>query len=204
MLRRVDRTPVELQLARHATATADRMLAEDNAVLGRFDSKRPQVEELVVKRAQRQAVGFDVWPAHVMPLDVRGFQACWGQPDSQVEPAHAAPVLIGSQHTFAEPWIATAALCVGVDRRERCRLAEIERSVKVQAEAGRNVGMQGQREVRIQHARGHRLKQAGDVAQRVVDVGGEATLDMMGAQFGQAGRDGGWAFENFAGSLQLP
>lgn len=48
MLRRVDRSPVELQLACHASATADRMLAEHHAMLGRLDGERAQVKELVV------------------------------------------------------------------------------------------------------------------------------------------------------------
>lgn len=46
MLRCVDRTSVELQLARHAPTPADRMLAEDHAVLGRFDGKRPRSKSL--------------------------------------------------------------------------------------------------------------------------------------------------------------
>ena len=49
MLGRVDRAPVELQLARHAPGTADGMLAEHHAVLGRFDGERAAVEELVVQ-----------------------------------------------------------------------------------------------------------------------------------------------------------
>ena len=44
VLRRVDRSPVELQFARHAPATADRMLAEHHAVLRRLDGERAQVE----------------------------------------------------------------------------------------------------------------------------------------------------------------
>ena len=71
MLRRVDRSSVELQLACHASVTADRMLAEHHAMLGRLDRERAQVEELVVKRAQRQPVGLDVRTADVVPLDVR-------------------------------------------------------------------------------------------------------------------------------------
>ena len=51
MLRWVDRSPVELQFARQASAAADRMLAEDSAVLGRFDGERAEVKELVVKCA---------------------------------------------------------------------------------------------------------------------------------------------------------
>ena len=41
-----------------------------------------QVEELVVKRAQGQAVGFNVRPADVMPLDVRRLQPSGGEPDA--------------------------------------------------------------------------------------------------------------------------
>ena len=44
MQRRVDRAPVELKLALHASAAADRVLAEDDAVLGWFDSEHAQVE----------------------------------------------------------------------------------------------------------------------------------------------------------------
>ena len=62
MLRRVDRASMELKLALHSAAAAGRVLAEDRAVLGRFDGEHAQVEELVVQRAQRQAVGLDVRP----------------------------------------------------------------------------------------------------------------------------------------------
>ena len=51
MLRRMDRAPVELELAFRAAATADRVLAEDHAVLRRLDSEHAQVEELVVLAA---------------------------------------------------------------------------------------------------------------------------------------------------------
>lgn len=43
MLRRMDRAPVELELASHASAAADRVLAENNAVLGWFDGEHVQV-----------------------------------------------------------------------------------------------------------------------------------------------------------------
>jgi hypothetical protein len=43
---------VELKLAFHAAAAADRVLAEDDAVLRRLDGEHAQVEELVVQRAQ--------------------------------------------------------------------------------------------------------------------------------------------------------
>jgi hypothetical protein len=49
MLRGMDRTPVKLQLTRHASATADRMLAKHHAVLRGLDGKRTQIKELVVK-----------------------------------------------------------------------------------------------------------------------------------------------------------
>ena len=53
MLRRMNRTSMELQFALHAAAPADRMLAEDDAVLCGLDSERAQIEELVVQRTQR-------------------------------------------------------------------------------------------------------------------------------------------------------
>ena len=74
MLWPMDRSPVELVLACHAPANAGRMLAEHHAMLRRLDGERTQVEELAVERAQRQAIGLDVWPADVMPLDMRRFQ----------------------------------------------------------------------------------------------------------------------------------
>ena len=44
MLRRMDRPPVELELAFHAAAVADRVLAEEHAVLRRLDSDHAQVK----------------------------------------------------------------------------------------------------------------------------------------------------------------
>ena len=61
--------------ALQAAIAADRVLAEDHPVLGRIHRERAQVEQFVVQRAQGQAVGLDVRPADVVPLDVRGFQA---------------------------------------------------------------------------------------------------------------------------------
>ena len=44
MLRRKDCPPVELKLAFHAAATADRVPSEDHAVLRRLDSEHAQAE----------------------------------------------------------------------------------------------------------------------------------------------------------------
>jgi len=44
MLRRVDRASVEPKLAVHASVAADRMLAEDHAVLRWLDSENAQIE----------------------------------------------------------------------------------------------------------------------------------------------------------------
>lgn len=46
MLRRMERALVELDLAFHALTAADRVLAEDHAVLGWLDSAHCQVELL--------------------------------------------------------------------------------------------------------------------------------------------------------------
>ncbi len=147
MLRREDRAPVELQFARHPPTTADRMLAEHHAMFGRLDCERAQVEQLVVQRALRQSVGLDVRPADVVPLDVRCLQTCGREPDAEVEPADAAPVLVGSQHLLPEAGVPATPLRVcGAGRGWRC-LAHFARPVKVQSQAGHDVGMQRQREV---------------------------------------------------------
>ena len=49
------------------------MLAEDHTVFCGLDSEYAEIEELVVQRAQGQAVGFDVGATDVVPLDVGGF-----------------------------------------------------------------------------------------------------------------------------------
>ncbi len=53
MLRRLDSTPMKLQLTMYASTPADGVLAEDDAVLCRLHGKHAQIEELVVQRAQR-------------------------------------------------------------------------------------------------------------------------------------------------------
>ena len=106
MLGRVDHAPVELQLAGHAPATADRMLTEDHAVIRRFDGESAQVEELVVKCAQRQTVGLNARPANVMPLDVRCLKSGWCQPDAKVKPADTSPVLVSAHDPFEKARIA--------------------------------------------------------------------------------------------------
>ena len=109
MLRRMDRPPMELQFTFHAPASADRMLAEDHSVRSRFDREGAQVQQLVVQRAQSQAVLLDVRSADVVPLDVGSLQPCGREPDAHVEPADAAPVLVGPQHTAAKARITKLA-----------------------------------------------------------------------------------------------
>ena len=53
MLRRMDRTPMELQFTFHAPASADRVLTEDHAMFCGLDSEHAQIEELVVQCTQR-------------------------------------------------------------------------------------------------------------------------------------------------------
>lgn len=204
MLWRMDRAPVELQLACYASATADRVLAEHHAVLERFDGERTQVKELVVQCAKRQAIGLDVWTTDVMPLNVRCLQPGWREPDAKVKSADTGPVLVRAQHPLPEGGIPATALRVCVASCGRRCLTHFARPVEVQAQAGHDVAMQGQREVGIQHAGGHGLHQARHVAQGVVDFDGEAALDVVHAQFGQAGGRASGALENLARPTQLP
>ncbi len=53
MLRRMNRTPMELQFTFHAPASADRLLADDHTVFCGTDSEHAEIEEFVVQRAQR-------------------------------------------------------------------------------------------------------------------------------------------------------
>ena len=69
----MNRTSMELQFAFHGSAAADCVLTENNAVFGRLDGEDTQIEELVVQRAQRQTVRFDVWPAARVKLLVASF-----------------------------------------------------------------------------------------------------------------------------------
>ena len=149
MLRRVDRSSVKLQLTFDTTATADRMLAEDHAVFRRFEREHAQVEELVVQRAQRQAVGLDVRPTDVMPLDVRGLQARRRVSDAQVEPADAAPLLIGTQNPLAKSWVTPATFHTGVVRDWHRAFAHFACRIKIKTHGGGDVGVQGRREVCI-------------------------------------------------------
>ena len=54
---------------------ADGVAAEDDLVVLRQHGEGAQVEDLVVQRAEREAVGHHVRPAGLEPLDVRGFEA---------------------------------------------------------------------------------------------------------------------------------
>ena len=49
--------------------------AEHDLVAPRQQGERAEVEDLVVQRAQREAVRLQVRPARLEPLDVRGFEA---------------------------------------------------------------------------------------------------------------------------------
>lgn len=87
---------------------ADGVAAEDDLVVLRQHGEGAQVEDLVVQRAEREAVGHHVRPAGLEPLDVRRFEADDVRAQAQVVPAHAAAVLVGEQHLLAEGGIAAA------------------------------------------------------------------------------------------------
>lgn len=125
MLRRVDGLPVKLQRTRHTAAAADGPLAEDDAMLRRLHGEHAQVEQLVVQRAQRQAVGFDVRPADVMSLDVRSLQARRHVAYTQVEATNAAPVLVGAQHALTKRGVAPASPVARVIDGQRCTVADL-------------------------------------------------------------------------------
>ena len=71
LLRRQQPLPVVPQLTLLAAVSVHRVLAEDDPVLGGLDRERAQVEQLVVQRAQGQAVGFDVGVIDVVPPRLR-------------------------------------------------------------------------------------------------------------------------------------
>lgn len=122
MLRRVNCTSMKLQVTLHAPTATDCVLAEDDAVLRRLDCEYTQIEELVVQRAQRQSVGFDVWTANVVPLNMCRFQARWHMPNSQVKSADTATVLVGAQHAIPEAGIAFASSRGGVLKASHCTI----------------------------------------------------------------------------------
>lgn len=66
--------------------------------------------------AQGQPVLFNVWATHGVPLNVRSFQTCWQVPQTKVKAAHAASVLIDSQHALSEGAVSLPALTMLVDR----------------------------------------------------------------------------------------
>lgn len=133
-----------------------------------------------------------------MPLDVRCLQPGLRESDGKVEPADTAPVLVRPQDALPKARVATTTLRVGVDGRERHRLAHFARSIEVQAQAGHDVAVKGQWELGIQHAGNHGLQQARCMAQGVVDLDGDAALDVVRARLAQAGHGASGTLENLA------
>ena len=153
----MDSATVKLKLARGASVSTDRMLTEDDSVRRGLDREDPKVEELVVQRAQRKAVGLDVGPAHVVPLDVRRFEACGCMSDAQVETADTASVFVGAQHTLPKGGIASPTFGGGVLGINRHAISERCGPIEIQAEGRRNIGMQGAWEAGIEYACRHGL-----------------------------------------------
>ena len=87
--------------------------AEHDLVVPRQHGERAEVEDLVVQRAQREAVRHHVRPARLEPLDVRGFQPDRVAAHAQVVPADAAAVFVGEQHLLPERGIAAALRLLG-------------------------------------------------------------------------------------------
>ena len=82
--------------------------AEHDLVVLRQHGERAQVEDLVVQRAQREAVRHHVRPVGLEPLDVRGFEPDRMAAHAQVVAADAAAVLVGEQHLLPKRGIAAA------------------------------------------------------------------------------------------------
>ncbi len=61
-----------LQFAAHAACAGQRVFAEHHLEGGHVQRERAQVKQLVVQRAQRESVGFNIGAAHVVPLDLYG------------------------------------------------------------------------------------------------------------------------------------
>ena len=119
------------QLAFHPAAAADGVLTENHSVFRGLDREHAQVKELVMQRTQGQAVGFDVRPTDVMPLDVRGLQPSRRMSDAQVEAADTAPVLVGTQHPLAKSWVTSAALDIGMVNSRRVHFAHFAGPVEI-------------------------------------------------------------------------
>ena len=149
------------------------MLAEHHAVRVGQDGEGAQVEHLVMQGAERQSVGFDVWPLGLEPLDVRGFQARRDVADAQVEAAHTATVLIGAQHAFAElritAWRSLAIAVGGLSGAWRAQ---------VQPNGRQDVAVQGFGKVGIQQLVGQLGKQGGVASQGGIHLGRKATGDV--------------------------
>ena len=71
------------------------MAAEDDAQAFGLQRESTQVKQLVVQRAERQAVGLHIGPASGVPLNVRCLQPSRHIANAKVKPANAAAVLVG-------------------------------------------------------------------------------------------------------------
>lgn len=163
MLGRMDWVSMKLQFTGCASRATDSQLAENNSTFGWLDGKRPQIKKLVVKRAQRQAIGFNVWSADVMPFDVSRFKTSWRVPNSQIEAADTAAKLVGAQHPISESRVALASCCRYVVVC-RCRaITQFPNAIQVQTQSGHDVSMKGIWKIGIQNAGGYRLQQPGDM-----------------------------------------
>jgi len=204
VLRGMNSAPVKLKPASHATIFANGVLTEDETVFGWLDSEDAEVEQLVMKRAQRQTVLLGVRPSDVVPLDMCGFKACGHVADPQAEATNAAAVLVGAQHTFSKARIASAAFLLCVTGSVWLAFVRRRRPVKVKSHSGGDVPVQSGWEVGLKNAGGNGLKQARDMAQGVVDLWWKTCPRMLLSKFAQRRRGTGCSIEPFGWTIEIP
>lgn len=107
-----DGLPGQLVYGSASASRRDVVLADGDATIWR-DADNTEVEKDVVQRAQRERIGYLVWPAAAMPVDVRGLDRDWVAAKLAVEAAHGALIGVGTQYCLGE------AACPGPAGRDR-------------------------------------------------------------------------------------
>lgn len=145
-LRFQQRVAMPLQQSVFGFFTARHVLAENQLVaIGQY-RESTQIENLVVQRAQRQTVAFDIRPPSLEPFDVGGFQADGLLPETQVVATDTTTIFVGAQYTLAETRVAVMAVVFNAFRSGHAGFGQ------AQAHCGQDVGMECFREMGVQDA----------------------------------------------------
>ena len=129
-------------------------------------SNPASVEDLVMKRAEREAIGHSVWPAVLFPADVGSLERDILSAEPKIKTADRTAMLVGSDHVAAKPWVTSpSGAAGGVSKRNLDRRQDVV--------------VHGLREVSLEQRGGYIAEERRVPLQGLVDLRREPARDVM-------------------------